>query len=311
MYNEECVSFANKNGLILRGILHKHNSNENKKVTLICLNTGLNDMGGWHRIQVKIARYLAGKGFNILRFDDTGIGDSEGEILENSIVKIFSDIESGLFVPNADSAVSYIKKELPNDKIIYLGFCGGGLTAVHSAVNNKNVVGVINIGGPITLSSKDYLQKTDPWEVKKNVNKYKSKFFQLGPWIRFFTGQGEYSNITRSLIHYIKHKISGEYKDRSIQSKEHSKDKNLNVKFFNSYEEYIKSKRPILFYFAEIDAATWEFKKYFFNKYKNTKFWPENLVDFFEIIKANHIFSDLDSQEQMKHDILKWLQQFT
>ena len=304
---EECVEFQNQDGLLLRGILHHGNRKVYKNVSLICLNTGLNDMVGWHRIQVKLSRYLAANGYNLIRFDDTGIGDSDGEILKDSIVEIFSDIETGLFVSNADAAVNFVSKNYPDEKMIYLGFCGGGVTAFHSAVQNKKVVGVIDIGGPITLSSKEYLQKKDPWEVQKNVAKYKSKFFQIRPWINFITFRGEYQTVFNSITSYIKHKIKGEYKD-SLSPKDFSDVKNLNRKFFSSFESYAKSKRPALFFFAEIDSATWEFKKYFLSKYQSSSFWSDTLFTFIEAEHANHIFSSLESQERIKEDLKEWLE---
>lgn len=307
---EECVEIINPDGVRLRGILHHADQDACKKVCLITLNTGLNDMVGWHRIQVKIARYLAGLGYTVLRFDDNGIGDSDGELDEESIVKIFAAIECGLFVPNADAAVAFLTNRFPGDKLVYLGFCGGGLTALHSAVYNKKISGIIDIGGPITLGAEEYLDKKDPWTVSKNIHKYKSKFFQIGPWIRFFTGRGEYSNVTRSIIHYLKHIFSGAYKESPGQI-DVSEAKNLNKKFFQSFEKYVASKRPVLFYFAEIDSATWEFKKHVLPRYQGKAIWSEPLVKFVEVAHANHIFSDSESQEKMKQDITIWLKQFS
>ena len=79
---EECVEFENNDSMLLRGILHHGNEVEYKKISLICLNTGLNDMVGWHRLQIKIARFLADNGYNVLRLDNFGVGDSEGELEE-------------------------------------------------------------------------------------------------------------------------------------------------------------------------------------------------------------------------------------
>ena len=63
--NEKCVQFKNSKGCLLRGILHHANPESNKKIALISLNTGLNDMIGWHRLQVKMARFFADLGFDV------------------------------------------------------------------------------------------------------------------------------------------------------------------------------------------------------------------------------------------------------
>ena len=305
-YTEKCVEFLNQDGEIIRGILHYANQDNCKDISLICLNTGLNDMVGWHRLQVKVSRFFADCGYNVLRFDDAGIGDSEGEILEESIVEIFSDIETGLFVQNADAAIDFITDKFPNEKIVFLGFCGGGLTAIYSAVKNKKIAGIVDIGGPVTLSSNEYLYKKDPWEVQKNVKKYRSKFLKIKPWIRFLTFRGEYKTIVNSIIHFLKHKIKGEYKN-SLSDKDFKEIKNLNRKFFISFEKYAKTKRPVLFFYAEHDSATWEFKKYFLNKYQNTSLWLDTLFSFVEAENANHILSMEESQTKLKQEILLWL----
>jgi len=305
---EECVDFRNADGSILRGILHHGAAANHKKTALICLNTGLNDMVGWHRIQVKVSRFLADAGYTVLRFDDTGIGDSGGEeINEKSIVKIFASIERGMFARNADAAAGYMNREFPKHRLVYLGFCGGGLTALHSAAHNRKIAGVVDIGGPITQPSSEYLEKKDPWEVQRSISKYGAKMFRLGPWVRFLTGRGEYRNILWNMVFYMKHRIKGEYAGSST-STDKPEANNLNVRFFQSFDTYIRSRRPILFYFADTDSATWGFKKHFLQPYESKRILPNPHVTFIEVEKANHIFAGTESQERMKHDLLEWLE---
>lgn len=307
MNHEECITFKNKDSLVLRGILHHGTGSEYRATCLIFLNTGLNDMAGWHRIQVKMARYFARNGYNVLRFDDAGIGDSDGDIGEESIVRIFASIESGLFVPNAEAAVTYMAERFPNNRLVYVGFCGGALTAIHSASADHRIAGLIYIGGPPTLAAEMYLEKKDPWEVGRNVERYKSKMFEAGLWIRFFSGKVDYTTAVKSIKSFVIHKLKGEYKDLTALQ-DSSLPANINRRLFSSYELYSKSKRPLLFYFAEIDSATWEFKKFFLNKYADQQLWRDGYHSFVEVQGANHIFSGVDSQEKLNADLLGWLQ---
>lgn len=306
--NEECVEFKNSAGLLLRGVLHRHDPNNDLKTSIVCLNTGLNDMVGWHRIQVKIARKLSADGYSVLRYDDAGIGDSEGDIDKESIVEIFSDIETGMFVQNAAAAVHFIEKAFSGNKIVLLGFCGGGLTAMHCAADNAGIDSIIDIGGPVTLSSNEYLQKKDPWVVQKNMQKYRSKIFRLRPWINFLTFRGEYGVVIKSIKSFIWHKIKGEYDEKPL-APDFADIKNLNRKFFYSFEKYAKSDRPCLFFFAEHDSATWEFKKYFLAHYSATRWWSDSKFKFFEAKGANHILSTEESQKLLHEHILAFLNQ--
>ncbi|MEW6442075.1 MAG: alpha/beta fold hydrolase [bacterium] len=311
MLPEQCVSFRNPEGHLLRGILHPPSPDRKRGVSVLLLNTGLNDMTGWHRVQVKLARHLARLGYAVLRFDDAGIGDSEGDIPDESIVKIFARIESGLFVPDALAAVDFMVGRFSEDRLVCIGFCGGGVTAVHAAAGDTRICGMVDVGGPVTLSSEEHLQKTDPWEARNHVRSYRAKIFQIGPWIRFLSGGKDYGTVFRSLLHYLRHLIGGRYREPPKgRAAENDNPRNLNRLFFSSFEKYARSMRPLLFYFAELDAATWEFKKHFLNRYKPSPLWSDSLFRFVEIQKANHIFSDPDSREQMKRDLVDWLRRF-
>ena len=72
--DELCVEFKNEKGNTLRGILHPGSTDKYQKVSLVFLNTGLNDMVGWHRLQLKVARHFALQGYNVMRFDNFGMG---------------------------------------------------------------------------------------------------------------------------------------------------------------------------------------------------------------------------------------------
>lgn len=303
---EECLEFKNEDGMLLRGILHYGDAQNYQKIALVCLNTGLNDMAGWHRIQVKTARFLAENGYDVFRYDDTGIGDSEGVLESSSIVDIFSDIETGLFVGNANAAVDLIVSRFKDHKVVYLGFCGGALTAIHSAAMNSKIQGVIAIGGPVTLSSNDYLHKLDPWAVEKNVRKYKDKIFNFRAWTRLLTFRGDYMTIWSSVINYIKHKMKGEYKDKGNDASIDAV-KNLNRAIFNSFDDFVKRKCPCLFFYAEHDSATWEFEKHFLPRYQEKFFYNNKLNNYVVAPQANHILSSRASQKILHETIIRWL----
>lgn len=303
---EHCVEFQNPAGQVLRGIFHCAEESKRKNLTLICLNTGLNDMAGWHRLQVKSARLLAENGYDVLRFDDIGIGDSDGEITDDSIVAIFADIQTGGFLENANLAVDFCSQKNPENKLVYLGFCGGGITGLLSAAENEKVSGLVCIGGPVTISADEYLHKMDPWAVNKNVTNYKEKIFDYKAWLRLLTFRGEYKTIFKSIFKYITNKISGEYSDGKNFS-DLDCVKNLNKSFFYAFEKANKRKCPCLFFYADTDSAAWEFKKYFMEYYADKYFSNNSLNVFIEEPNSNHIFSDIESQKSLDSNIINWL----
>ncbi len=310
MAREECVEFLNRQGDVLRGILHYCDNGKDRRVTIITLNTGLNDMVGWHRLQLKLARYLADNGYNVLRFDNSGIGNSGGEIEEGPVNEIFARIETGHWSQDAASAIDFIENMLPGNRHVFVGFCGGALTAIHSAAWDKRVNGVVDIAGPVVLSNEEIADKKDPWSVQENVKNYKRKVLNLGSIRRFLTGKSNYRLIARSVHYYVKHKISGRYSSSSMVDVSPGEMKRLNHKIFHSFERYLKSGRPILLYYAGYDKASWEMKKYFLPRFQDTLHWKKGRCIFIEDEDANHIFSDTDSQKRLKESIHDWLRQF-
>jgi hypothetical protein len=81
----------------------------------------------------------------------------------------------------------------------------------------------------------------------------------------------------------------------------------LNEAVFKAYEKFARSRKPILFYYAEYDKATWDFKQFFRTRYSKPPLWHDR-CEFVEVAQANHIFSDEVSLERINPDIIQWLQ---
>ena len=147
--------------------------------------------------------FLANRGYNVLRFDDVGIGDSEGELDEGIVVKLFAQIETGLWIPDGISSVDFMKNRFKDEKLFSLGYCGGALTAIHAAANDRRINGIINVAAPITISTVEYLDKKDPWTVKRNITAYKSKILNPSKLINFLSGKSDYREVFQSIFHSI------------------------------------------------------------------------------------------------------------
>jgi pimeloyl-ACP methyl ester carboxylesterase len=306
----ECVEFKSDEQRILRGIVHNGNPEKRKHTTIICLNTGLNDMVGWHRIQVKNAHFLAEQGFDVLRFDTAGIGDSEGELDEGNVLDIFVRIEEGLWASSAICAFNFMKSKYNNPKTYYLGYCGGGLTAFHAAAKERRISGIINIAAPVTLSNIRKNNK-DHFTISNNVSTLKSKMLNIKSLTNFFTGKSSYKEIAVSVYYYLFYKVINFKKKRSNDVKIAAQPTidNLNYEFFKSFEAFRRTNRKTLFIYGNLDKATWGLKNYLFKKYSDDSLLKCEKFEFHELDNANHIFSDEQSQDDMKKIILSWLTQ--
>jgi len=85
-----------------------------------------------------IARALTGAGIAVLRFDFTGLGQSEGE---------FSDTNFSSNVDDLLAAVSYLSREHEAPAIL-IGHSLGGTAVLQAAAEIESAVAVVTIGSP-------------------------------------------------------------------------------------------------------------------------------------------------------------------
>src|SRR5512143_1047295 len=103
---EEPITFLNKNGKRLLGIVHiPEKSRSERKIGVNLLNPGIKYRVAPHRLNVKLARELCRKGYYVLRFDPEGIGDSEGKLPDNTpVAEIWGKIQTGFFTQDVITA---------------------------------------------------------------------------------------------------------------------------------------------------------------------------------------------------------------
>lgn len=85
---------------------------------------------------VYFARKLADSGINVLTFDFSGCGESEGKFQDMTIDKLCKDLEN---------SVKYVKSNYPIDKILLLGHSLGGMISALMAAK-------LSVDGTILLS---------------------------------------------------------------------------------------------------------------------------------------------------------------
>ena len=118
--------------------------------------------GGWmpsphrNRMFVDLARDLAELGCTVIRFDYRGVGNSTGD------TKVFDSMNPH----RADAvAVSAVLEDLGVERVILVGTCYGGRTALAAASQVSNLVGMVLSGVPV----KDYggADKGLGWHAKR------------------------------------------------------------------------------------------------------------------------------------------------
>ncbi|NNM18997.1 MAG: alpha/beta fold hydrolase [Croceitalea sp.] len=143
-YSEE-VTFMNKTDKIaLKGTLTLPKKRGKFPLAIIISGSGPQNRDGavfGHKPYYVIADHLTNNGVAVLRFDERGVGESEGDFATAAIDEFTSDIHA---------AVAYAKsrKEIKVSKIGLIGHSIGGIIAPKVAAANADIGFLVLLAGP-------------------------------------------------------------------------------------------------------------------------------------------------------------------
>jgi putative redox protein len=150
----EKVTFKNKNGLTISAIIDWP-LNQSPKATALfahCFTCNKN------LTAVKnISRGLTESGLAVLRFDFTGLGQSEGEFEETNFETNIEDLED---------AANYLEERIEAPKLL-IGHSLGGTAILHSAHKIKSSKGIVTIGSPFDPKHVTHLFQDKVSEIKE------------------------------------------------------------------------------------------------------------------------------------------------
>jgi hypothetical protein len=140
-YREKVSTFGEERGLV--GILTVPAGERAVGVPhVLLLNSGILHRVGTNRLHVTLARRLAAVGITTLRFDLSGIGDSERR---REVLSLRESVERDI----AD-AIQYLSAVQGAGGVVLMGLCSGAYDSMHAALSEPRVVGavLVDIPGP-------------------------------------------------------------------------------------------------------------------------------------------------------------------
>lgn len=187
---ETIATFGKTRSLV--GILtHPENRSNEDLPAVIMLNSGILHRVGPGRLYVKMARALAARGFRVLRFDLSGIGDSRNSDEEGSFDERTAD--------ELDQAMNYLGAEFQAQNFILTGICSGAKIAYDAQCRDSRVVGAVPINMYRIVETAD---KRLSSAVKNRADaRYLLQFSLLNPgsWLKLVSGRADYRGILRKL----------------------------------------------------------------------------------------------------------------
>ena len=143
-YNSEEVFFENKTDKIfLAGTLTFPKEGNNFAAAVLITGSGPQNRDEellGHKPFLVLSDHLTRNGYAVLRFDDRGVGESEGD---------FKSATTEDFAKDVLAAVEYLKtrKEIDHKKIGLIGHSEGGIIAPMAAIQNKEIAFIILLAG--------------------------------------------------------------------------------------------------------------------------------------------------------------------
>jgi pimeloyl-ACP methyl ester carboxylesterase len=300
MTRASCVSFPNRQGVQLAGMLDEPDPSAARNVCVLLLSPGIKGRVGPHRLYLKIAARLVLMGFHVLRFDYHGLGDSEGTLSEIALVDVYNSIQGGRYVEDTRAAMDWLQNSRGIDRFVASGLCGGSISGLLTAQLDPRIRSVLGLGMPVALEGnpEDWGRHLTGGQLKTLRRGYLRKVVRLDAWGRFVTGRSSYNVIRRSLLRSLR--------QTNVTEPGASID-NTNPRFAPAFLSVLASGRPIILIFSGADRLGWEFQEKFVERHLKQLHGLRSPFKVHTIENANHVLSDPNWIDQLLTVSTQWL----
>ncbi|RMH04558.1 MAG: hypothetical protein D6702_02905 [Planctomycetota bacterium] len=179
----------------LYGILHP--VPEGGDLCAVIMNAGNTHRVGPHRLGVRLSRRLAAVGIPSVRFDLSGIGDSDTRQDGKSLRDQWFD--------QCQEIMGWLERHHGFRRFVFLGLCIGGIASFVMAASDQRVVGAV------LLNTRDFGLEDD-WaefaEMERHAHFYwRNAAFRWSSWKRLFTGRSSFQRILTALRFSFRRRI--------------------------------------------------------------------------------------------------------
>ncbi|MDT0650884.1 alpha/beta hydrolase family protein, partial [Autumnicola edwardsiae] len=217
-YNSEEISFYNDiDKITLAGTLTTPKNKKDFTTAILISGSGpqnRNEEIMNHKPFLIISDYLTRNGIAVLRYDDRGIGESQGEYSKATSKDLSRDTEA---------AIKYLKsrKDINKNKIGLVGHSEGGLIAPMIASNTNDVSFIVLLAGPGLKGGQLLLLQKKLIEQKSGINDTavnKSQEIFKGAYEIVSTFKGNDEELRNKLKGYFNEKLNHSMEDSQINS---------------------------------------------------------------------------------------------
>jgi pimeloyl-ACP methyl ester carboxylesterase len=311
------VVLRGSDGVSISGILHEPDQPRTPATGVNLLNPGLKGRVAPNRLNVRLARLLARRGYWVIRIDPPGIGDSGGDLPEEPLLELWQKVQKGAFVDAAEAAYRTLVEDLGVEEVIGLGNCGGAITALLAAERCPRMRRLVLLDVPVTLRSADPNEQ-DRIEGRGHgarvLRDYARRAKDWRAWLRLLSFRSGYRTIGRAL----RARFLGRRPARAdagpdetgtgVQPDGAADEERLSGLFLRAVTSFDERGGKMLFINAERDNNTYIFDEQFGDTYlaPGTRLGERHRR--VVIAGSNHIYGSPEWREELFQATLQWLE---
>ena len=305
----EPVSFPNRQGLTLHGMLHEPDAASARGVCILLLSPGIKGRVGPHRLYLKLAEPFVAAGFHVLRFDYYGLGDSAGKLGERVMADMYNSIQGGRYVEDTIAAMDWMAAHHGVSRFVGSGLCGGSISALLTAQVDARVESLLGIGLPSTLEggAENFDRFLTRGQLREEGRTYMRKILDPQSWGRFLSGKSGYRLIGRALRELLLPSKPPAPPPVAVAAATNAVVDNFNPLFAPAFLSMLKARRPILLTFSSGDRHRFNFGEKFEERHASAIAAIGHEYQLQLIDGANHVLSDPRWIDELLQVALPWL----
>jgi pimeloyl-ACP methyl ester carboxylesterase len=274
--SDRAILFGHQKSMV--GILTQRTDYKpNDRPVFVILNTGIIHRVGHHRMYVTLSRALAQAGYQILRFDLSGIGDSE------SRTDGLPPFEAAL--ADIREAVNWLGTAHQARRIILVGLCSGADHALAYGRDDPRVVGLILLDPSIPPTAKYY------------GIYFLSNLLRSRSWFDLFSGRGWVWKTVRGIV--------GNNADTAWE-KHRSELKAPEVRAFlqNAYRKTMERETQCLAVFTSGLLHQHNYRRQILDAFPTVPFGDRLRLEYFR--QCDHLFTCATDRKRLFDIIMQW-----
>lgn len=254
-------------------------------VGIVVIVGGPQYRAGSHRQFVLLSRTLAEGGYPVLRFDQHGIGDSDGPLAD------FRDLDGDI-----RAAIDRLQQDVPSvEKVVLWGLCDAASAAMMYAQRDDRVAGLVLLNPWVRSEQSLAAARMRFYYARRIV----SKEF----WAKLFSGRLE---VTRSVAEFftslqqsLPNAVSTDERQQTVAD-----DTNYIERMRTGLANFVG---PSLFVLSGDDITAAEYKTLVASDRRWKQIMSDSRITVSPMADANHTFSSSEWRSEVANRTLQWL----